>query len=193
MRQAAVIESNHDEITFSVLFSNRFLQIFTLYYVNKTLRDIFVFKSRRFEYFFKRQKFLSFEFLLDFYSEDLYMFIPTEMQFSSSGNHTEAISPIELLKHKQLEALKSLTNLLVREVESLEQQQARIHIGLSDRKINLYEEVQRFEASMIRHALILTGGVQRKAAQLLGLKITTLNVKVKRYKIDIINSESVIG
>lgn len=121
------------------------------------------------------------------------MFIPAEKQFDVSENFSESAPPDEVLRDKQIEALKSLTNLLVREVESLERQQARGQNGLSNGRINLYEEVQRFEANMIRNAMILTGGVQRKAAQMLGLKITTLNVKVKRYKIDIMSSESVGG
>jgi transcriptional regulator with GAF, ATPase, and Fis domain len=120
------------------------------------------------------------------------MFSSTERQFNVSENPGDlATPPDEMLRNKQIEALKSLTNLLVREVESLEQIQARNRNGLSDGKINLYEEVQRFEANMIRNAMILTGGVQRKAAQMLSLKITTLNVKVKRYKIDVMNVESV--
>jgi Transcriptional regulator containing GAF, AAA-type ATPase, and DNA binding domains len=60
----------------------------------------------------------------------------------------------------------------------------RIKQGIAGGGINLYEEMQRFEASMIRSAMIQAGGVQRKAAELLGMKLTTLNVKIKRYKID---------
>ena len=38
---------------------------------------------------------------------------------------------------------------------------------------------------LIRSALIHTGGRQRPAARLLRTKVTTLNTKIKRYKIDI--------
>ena len=45
--------------------------------------------------------------------------------------------------------------------------------------------LRRFETELIRSALIQTGGRQRQAARLLGTKVTTLNTKIKRYKIDI--------
>jgi transcriptional regulator with GAF, ATPase, and Fis domain len=45
------------------------------------------------------------------------------------------------------------------------------------------EEVQRFECELIRCALMKTGGIQRKAAALLNIKVTTLNAKIKRFGI----------
>jgi DNA-binding NtrC family response regulator len=51
--------------------------------------------------------------------------------------------------------------------------------------IDLQAEVRRFETELIRSALIHTGGRQRQAARLLGTKVTTLNTKIKRYKIEI--------
>jgi DNA-binding NtrC family response regulator len=51
-------------------------------------------------------------------------------------------------------------------------------------KLNLYEEVKRFESDLIRAALVRTGGNQSRAARLLGVKHTTLNAKIKRYGID---------
>jgi DNA-binding NtrC family response regulator len=53
-----------------------------------------------------------------------------------------------------------------------------------DKKLNLYEEVRRFESDLIRAALVRTGGNQSRAARLLGVKHTTLNAKIKRYGID---------
>lgn len=52
------------------------------------------------------------------------------------------------------------------------------------RGIDLYEEVRRFEVRLIRQALEETDGHQVRAAQILGLKLTTLNEKIKRYGID---------
>jgi|ERR1700686_2949575 len=49
--------------------------------------------------------------------------------------------------------------------------------------IRLQDEVQRFETDLIRAALERTRGNQARAARLLGVKHTTLNAKVKRYKI----------
>ncbi|HEY0375621.1 MAG TPA: helix-turn-helix domain-containing protein [Pyrinomonadaceae bacterium] len=51
-------------------------------------------------------------------------------------------------------------------------------------QLNISEEVHRYEAALIRNALVQTGGKQRPAARLLGMKVTTLHAKVKRYKID---------
>jgi len=51
--------------------------------------------------------------------------------------------------------------------------------------IDLYDEVSRFETELIRCALQHTGGHQVKAARLLGLKTTTLNNKIKQYKIQV--------
>ena len=50
--------------------------------------------------------------------------------------------------------------------------------------IDLYEEVRRFEISLIKFALCKTGGHQAKAARLLNLSPTTLNTKIKVYGIE---------
>jgi DNA-binding NtrC family response regulator len=47
--------------------------------------------------------------------------------------------------------------------------------------IDFFEEVRRFEVRLIKRALELAGGNQARAAQLLGLRTTTLNYKVKTY------------
>ena len=47
--------------------------------------------------------------------------------------------------------------------------------------IDFYKEVARFEVELIQQALIHTHGNQSGAARLLGLKVTTLNSKVKLY------------
>ncbi len=78
----------------------------------------------------------------------------------------------------RINSLKVLALTLLREVESLEEQ------GASG-PLNLQTEVHRFEAEMIRSALIRTGGRQRRAARLLGMKTTTLNSKIRRYHIEI--------
>jgi DNA-binding NtrC family response regulator len=91
-----------------------------------------------------------------------------------------------ILKHNQLEALKSLSLLLVREINSLDETQANLKKEIeSEKPINLFEELKRFEAKMIRCALIRSMGKQRTAAKLLGIKETTLTMKIKRFKIDL--------
>ena len=78
----------------------------------------------------------------------------------------------------RIAALKVLAMTLLTEIESLE-----TRINTSDSPLNLQEEVHRFEAALIRVALTKTGGRQRRAARLLGTKVTTLNTKIKRYGI----------
>ena len=48
---------------------------------------------------------------------------------------------------------------------------------------SLHDEVREFEIELINSALARTHGHQRRAAGLLGLKVTTLNAKIKRYNI----------
>jgi DNA-binding NtrC family response regulator len=65
---------------------------------------------------------------------------------------------------------------LLREVESLASQQE----PPTTQRLGLQEEVQRYESELIREALQRTRGNQRRAAKLLGVKVTTLNCKIKR-------------
>jgi len=50
--------------------------------------------------------------------------------------------------------------------------------------INFYEQVSRFESTLLLEALRITDGRQTEASALLGLKPTTLNCMLKRYGID---------
>ena len=78
-----------------------------------------------------------------------------------------------------LDSLREVALMLLREVESLasrQEPQNGQHLGLQ-------EEVQRYESELIRHALLRTGGNQRRAAKLLRVKVTTLNCKIKRLGI----------
>jgi DNA-binding NtrC family response regulator len=86
-------------------------------------------------------------------------------------------SPI--VAEARIASLKVLALTLLRQVESLEMQIAAGDIP----ELNLQQEVHRFEAAIIRSALAKTGGRQRRAAQLLGVKVTTLNTKIKRLRI----------
>jgi DNA-binding NtrC family response regulator len=80
----------------------------------------------------------------------------------------------------RLEALKVLALALMNEIEALGQIQAQGPV----RAINLSDEVRRFETDLIRGALMQTGGRQRRAARLLGMKVPTLHAKMKRYQIN---------
>ncbi len=52
-------------------------------------------------------------------------------------------------------------------------------------KIDFYKEVEHFEINLIKQALIRMQGNQRAAAKLLGLNATTLNSKIKHYRIEV--------
>ena len=78
-----------------------------------------------------------------------------------------------------LNSLREAAITLLREVESLASQQE----PQPPQKLGLQEEVQRYESELIREALQRTRGNQRRAAQLLGVKVTTLNCKIKRLGI----------
>ena len=80
-----------------------------------------------------------------------------------------------------INALKVLATSLLREINHLESR------GKSENpiEVSLKDEVCRFEAELIRSALVRTGGRQRPAARLLGTKLTTLNTKIRRYGIRI--------
>jgi PAS domain S-box-containing protein len=52
------------------------------------------------------------------------------------------------------------------------------------RGIDFYDEVSRFESNLIRRALEQTGGNQKRAADLLGIKKTTINAMIHRYGIN---------
>ena len=78
----------------------------------------------------------------------------------------------------RLDALRDVAATVMEAVDSL-----RIAQPSREHSMRLQAEVQRFEADLIRTALERTGGNQARAARLLGVKHTTLNAKIKRYKI----------
>jgi len=98
-----------------------------------------------------------------------------EKTIPSLGNGSASTAATE----NRLEALRVLSNSILREVEALKKAKNVVLPG----KINLADEVQRFEKDLIRCALLRTGGKQRQAARLLNVKVTTLNAKIKRYGI----------
>ncbi|NIM90988.1 MAG: response regulator [Candidatus Aminicenantes bacterium] len=59
--------------------------------------------------------------------------------------------------------------------------------SLSNDQLTLKEQVLAYQKSSIIEALKKTKGVQKEAAQLLGVKSTTLNEMIKRFRIDIKN------
>ena len=84
----------------------------------------------------------------------------------------------------RIEALRSLVLIFLREVDSLKKV-----IGPRPRKvggaIKLDNEIDSFEAALIRDALMKSKGNQRDAAKLLSIKPTTLHAKMKRLGISV--------
>lgn len=102
----------------------------------------------------------------------------------SSGNFDSSV-----IMNNRLESLKVFSNLILQEIETL-----RREGNLSTaQNINLSEEVQNYEAELIRCALLRCNGRQRKAAKLLGVKATTLNSKIKRLGIEIFQSNRLLS
>jgi DNA-binding NtrC family response regulator len=84
-----------------------------------------------------------------------------------------------------INTLREAAITLLREVESLASQ----HEPPTSQRLGLQEEVQRYESELIRDALHHTRGNQRRAAKLLGVKVTTLNCKIKRLGIQAVSQD----
>jgi len=79
-----------------------------------------------------------------------------------------------------LSLIKALATTLLSEIDSWGENQ---QILISDAHFDLNEKVREFEVKLIKAALVKTGGNQRQAATLLGLKPTTLHNKIKTLEI----------
>ena len=99
--------------------------------------------------------------------------------FNKPAEQHEAAAQPEQAASVRLKTLRELALALLQEVDSL-----KGHGTLESRpNVDFMEEVRRFETDLIRWALMRTGGHQRRAARMLNLKVTTLNAKIKRYRI----------
>ncbi|CAN5262411.1 hypothetical protein BH20ACI1_BH20ACI1_29550 [soil metagenome] len=86
----------------------------------------------------------------------------------------------------KLDFLRNAAFALLEEVKSLASPK-RLEF---EEMINFSEEVRRFEIYLIEIALDKTNGNQFQAAQMLNLKHTTLNGKIKRYRISPIGRQA---
>lgn len=87
----------------------------------------------------------------------------------------------------RLEALKTLTKLLLYEIENLAAISPAKEDQPKEKATNLNDSVQRFEITLICNALLESHGNQSRAAKKLGMKSTTLHSKIRRYEIDSLN------
>ncbi|HSE32943.1 MAG TPA: helix-turn-helix domain-containing protein [Pyrinomonadaceae bacterium] len=76
--------------------------------------------------------------------------------------------------------LKSMARKLLAELEIIEESNA----AKDAVSIDFYEEVKRFETELIVQALTYSAGHQLQAARLLNINPSTLNAKIKQYKIE---------
>jgi DNA-binding NtrC family response regulator len=104
--------------------------------------------------------------------------IPTPNELSLSNGVPPLTMRREILLRDGIKALSEIVRCLLTELESLERWSAR-----AEEDFKFDDEVKQFEIALIRAALNRANGSQTRAAQMLGVKITTLNAKIKRYRI----------
>ena len=106
---------------------------------------------------------------------------------SISKRRLRALPPRKAKPAARLERIKELAGYLLDEAESLDHENALAEVsapGLEmESGVDFFEEVRRFETQLIGRALELSGGNQARAARMLGLGATTLNYKIKQYKL----------
>ena len=114
---------------------------------------------------------------------------PRELGKSLSAGNL-ALRIAQRPERDRVKRLVELTHSLMRELETLvsdraftEQSNKLESLDLAS-GIDFYTEVERFEVGLIKLALKHTRGNQARASQLLHIKPTTLNSKIKSYGID---------
>jgi transcriptional regulator with GAF, ATPase, and Fis domain len=98
--------------------------------------------------------------------------------------------------HKaRLNALSCLLERLLTAAESFRHEVERLTSAATENgnDMNLAVEMRRLETELIVNTLIRTGGNQLRAARLLGVKATTLNAKIKRYRIKLEVANEIVG
>lgn len=58
-------------------------------------------------------------------------------------------------------------------------------------RIDLHAEVIKFESGLIQRALLQTGGHQSEAAHLLGISLSSLHSKIRRYGIKVRDPQAI--
>jgi DNA-binding NtrC family response regulator len=97
---------------------------------------------------------------------------------------TQTVYQPDIALRARLKALHVLALSIVDQIERLEKG------GGAEEQFNISEELHRFERSLISNALQHSGGRLRQAARLLGMKVTTLHAKIRRYQINLKHVET---
>jgi len=85
----------------------------------------------------------------------------------------------QITLHDGIDSLNRLVAQLSAAVETLEEPT----VPSIEKGLDFYAEVRKFEMSLIQRALKYTAGAQNKAAVILKLKRSTLNSKIKTYRL----------
>jgi DNA-binding NtrC family response regulator len=105
--------------------------------------------------------------------------IPAPADLSLSTRLRASSRLHEPILNSRLDELRATARSLLTALESL----GRMAAPGAEGKLNLDDEVKRYEIALIRAALDKADGSQTHAARMLGVKVTTLNTKIKRYQI----------
>ena len=117
----------------------------------------------------------------------------TEVQQPQEPLSAGSSLPFRIAKQPErhrIQRLIDLTHSLLREAEMLVGEKVFVDESRRLQELNISEgidffgELQQFEISLIKLALAQTSGHQARAAKLLNIKPTTLNTKIKQYKIE---------
>jgi transcriptional regulator with GAF, ATPase, and Fis domain len=107
---------------------------------------------------------------------------PSFETFPSEASPTVLSRSLGVRRDIQLHinAVYELVNMLLDQVEILDPDS---EYSNDVQCLSLPEQVRRFEIELIQRALARTGGSQVQAARTLGVNPTTLNAKIKRYRL----------
>lgn len=104
---------------------------------------------------------------------------------SLSSTHTApaALSQPQLVRTDIQLHIQAVWGLIDEMLNRLEILQAESKYDYEVPSLNLRDEVRRFEIDLIQRALTRSRGSQVQAARFLGVNATTLNAKIKRYRL----------
>ena len=103
----------------------------------------------------------------------------------SVGNDADSLVNVETFS-SDIETIKTE---VIRSIARVLEFNATNYLSVFDfdgkRGVNFYDEVMKFEIELLTQALAQVNGNQRAAARLLSMKTTTLNSKVKLYRLNV--------
>ena len=106
-----------------------------------------------------------------------------EPKFPETGGQDCQFDVIYATEERPINKIHDRIPTLRRIVVQLLQAIEPMALGLNSKGNSFTERVSAFERSLICAALSKTAGNQTRAAKMLGIKVTTLNAKIKRYQI----------